>query len=125
MFLGAYPDHYGIYHGLSADRIRNVVGAVMTAAGIPSKFLPHSTRHAFLADSANRAVQQEAFLSQALMSGRVYELFYKCPIENLAEHAAIVPVVPDDEHLQEEIGSPLTDATADPLLLRDRVEGVT
>ena len=25
MFLGAYPDHYGIYHGLSADRIRNVI----------------------------------------------------------------------------------------------------
>ena len=55
----------------------------------------------------------------------MYELFYKCPIENLVEHVAIVPVVPDDEHLQEETGSPLTDATADPLLLRDRVEGVT
>eukprot|EP01052_Picozoa_sp_SAG31_P055896 SAG31_NODE_15694_length_742_cov_1.810264_1_plen_76_part_00 len=46
-------------------------------------------------DSANRAVQEEAFLSSALLSGTVYELYYKCPIEQMANHAACVPVLPD------------------------------
>jgi hypothetical protein len=101
MFLSAYSSRDGTRHGLSSDRIRNVVGKVMTAAGVPEKFRPHSTRHAFLADSAQRGVQEEAFLASAQMSGRVFELYYKCPIEQTCAHQALVPavgLVPDSSH---------------------------
>ena len=65
----------------------------MTAAGVPSKFRPHSTRHAFLADAATRGRHQEAFLADALLSGRVYDLYYKCPLEQVVNHVAMVPFV--------------------------------
>ena len=93
------------------------VAIAQRAARVPEKFLPHSTRHAFLADNANRAVQQEAFLSQALMSGRVYELYYKCPIEQMPQHSAMVPVL---------VGNGRTDDAAAVLQLTDRgVAGAT
>ena len=93
MFLASFAGRDGLRHGLSSDRIRNVVGDVMTAAGVPSKFRPHSTRHAFLADAAHKGRQQEAFLADALLSGRVYELYHKCPVEQVSNHAALVPFV--------------------------------
>eukprot|EP01050_Picozoa_sp_SAG11_P037539 SAG11_NODE_14852_length_597_cov_1.590361_1_plen_129_part_00 len=117
LFVVANADRYGIHHGVSSDRVRNVVGDVMRAAGVPAKFLPHSTRHAFLADNANRAIQQEAFLSQALMPGRVYELYYKCPIEQMPQHSAMVPVL---------VGNGRTDDAAAVVQLTDRrVSGAT
>ena len=93
LFIAAHAGPDDLRHGLSSDRIRNVVGDVMSAAGVPEKFRPHSTRHAFMADAANQGRRQEAFLADALLSGRVYELFYKCPVERAANHAAIVPYI--------------------------------
>ena len=88
----------GKYYGLSADRVANIMGSVMTAAGVPDKFNPHSSRHAFMADATNRGVTQDAFLASALCSGRVYELYYKCPVEARAQHRAMVPTVPNLPH---------------------------
>jgi hypothetical protein len=79
----------GKYYGLSADRVANIMGSVMTAAGVPDKFNPHSSRHAFMAN---------AFLASALCSGRVFELYYKCPVEARAQHMALVPTVPNLPH---------------------------
>jgi hypothetical protein len=93
LFIAAHASRDGLRHGLSSDRIRNVVGIVMTAAGVPSKFRPHSPRHAFLADAATRGWHQEDFLADALLSGRVYDLYYKCPVEQVVNHVAMVPFV--------------------------------
>ena len=88
----------GKYYGLSADRVANIMGSVMTAAGVPDKFNPHSSRHAFMADATNRGETQDAFLASALCSGRVFELYYKCPVEARAQHMAMVPTVPNLPH---------------------------
>lgn len=45
LFLVAHADRHGVYYAMSTDRMRNVVGVVMAAAGVPVKFRPHSTRH--------------------------------------------------------------------------------
>jgi hypothetical protein len=88
----------GKYYGLSSDRVANIMGSVMKAAGVPDKFNPHSSRHAFMADAVNRGETQDAFLASALCSGRVYELYYKCPVEARAQHMAMVPTVPNLPH---------------------------
>ena len=96
LFVSLVPtkldDGAGVFTALSADRIGNLVGAVMLRAGVPAKFKKHSTRHAAGSAAAATPQGREDFLRTAQMSGPVFDKYYKCPIENRHDYSAPLQV---------------------------------
>ena len=96
LFVSLVPtkldDGAGVFTALSADRIGNLVGAVMLRAGVPARFKKHSTRHAAGSAAAATPQGREDFLRTAQMSGPVFDKYYKCPIENRHDYSAPLQV---------------------------------
>ena len=72
--------HLGKHKGIGAQRVSKDVGAAMTECGIPSRFMPHSTRHASLSKKKANGVHVDNITADADVSAKVFTLFYQQPV---------------------------------------------
>ena len=89
-FLSERTDkrHNGKYWGLSSDRCAKHMAAAMTAAGIPSDFLPHSARAAGQAHLKSQGYSDDDVMARANMSARTYVQHYRRRIRRQGDGAA-------------------------------------